>query len=181
MAIRKYTFQVFSFIFEYYARFICYINFIKQKYSRESHIFFKVNDVYNNQINITNNFLENKYTNLLENKVFCFEWTIDNVMYKQYLNGNTLKFFVPYTFFEIRNMTPDNKIIAALLTNNETKEVENITSFVKEIAGPKQNFYKDFYNVCTKDVFDLQDCNLQIITTNKSCYFDLSKDNILEL
>ena len=68
-----------------------------------------------------------------------------------------------------------------MLTNNETKEITNITTLIKQIAGPFQNFYKGIYTITSKDIFGIQNKNLQLITSKSSYNFDLSKDNILEL
>ena len=105
----------------------------------------------------------------------------DNCKYKQYLNNKTVQFLVPYSIHTLRTKSSDFKIIACILTNNENKEVTNITTFIKQIAGPFQNFYMGIYTIRSKDIFGIQNKNLQLVTSKSSYNFDLSKDNILEL
>ena len=128
-----------AYIFHIYAHIICFISSFLNK---KKHIFFQILNVscISNKGNLTENFVTNKF-DLTHDEVYSFEWMFDNVKFIQYLNKNTLQYLVPYSFYNMRCQPPDNKIIGTIVTHNETKEIENITPFMKQIAGPKQNFY----------------------------------------
>ena len=177
-------YNLFLYLFDLYARLIYICNVIKLKYIRtDQYIYFKITNIFSkyNNLNVTNNFLMKKQFEFPSNEIFCFEWIFDNIKYKQYLYNNTLQYLVPYTFYNMRHKRPDHKIIAGILTNNITNQLENCTSDIKQIAGPNQNFFKDIYQVHSKDIFGYDNISLQIITTKSTYVFDLTKDNILEL
>ena len=176
-------YAIIKYIIDIYAIFIVYFHEFKTQYiNNEKHVFFECSNVIciNNNENITKQFICNKFE-FLDNKIYSFEWIFDNLIYKQYLNRNTLKYLVPYSIYNLRNQSPEHKIIACLLKDNETNEISNITNIIKQVAGPSQNFYRGIYKIYSKDIFRFQNKNLQIITTKSSYNFDLSKDNILEL
>jgi len=179
------TFHQFClFVFDIYAKIIYYFNCIIFNYFlTEKYIFFKIVNVYckSHKLQITDKFISNKNFKILNNEVYCFEWIFDNIKYIQYLHDTTLQYLVPYTIHNLRNDQVYNKIIACLTTDNITKNIQNITLFLKQIAGPKQDFYKGIYQIHTKDVFGLVNKHLQITTTKQYICFDLTKDNILEL
>ena len=170
------------YIVDFYAHIIFILNRFKIKFFPHNDIFFQISNVFciSNNINTTNQFISNKL-DVRSDDIYCFEWIFDNVKYKQYLNKETLKYLVPYSIYTLRNKLPDCKIIGCLLTKNKTNEIDNVTNFIKEIAGPFQNFHKGIYQIYTKDIFGYQNTNLQIRTTKSVYNFDLSKDNLLEL
>lgn len=177
-------YRLFVHLFDLYAQIIVFFQTFTRKYLvGDSYTFFQISKVYcpSSTLNFTYNFNKNINFDYVYDGVLCFEWTFDNINYKQYLSKESFQFLAPYSIFNMRYKSPDNKIIACLITNKDTNEIENLTSTIKQMAGPKQNFFKGLYNIHTIDIFGLQNKILQIITTNTTCYFDLSKDNILEL
>lgn len=171
-------------ILHIYAKIIYSLHNVKSVFYTKKYTIFDISNVYciSNNKNIKYDFVTKKLKTLSPiNDIYCFEWVFDNITYKQYLCQNTLHYLVPYTFNDMRNPVCDHKIIACILHHNNTQKVENITMHIRQIAGPKQNFYKNIYNIHTRDIFGIKDSNLQIITTKAKYDFDLSKDNILEL
>lgn len=172
-----------AYCFHIYAQIILFFQELKSKYFNKcNYIFFQVLNVYciSNKTDVTQQFISNTI-DIVDNDIYCFEWIFDNSRYIQYLQKQSLQHLVPYSIYTLRTKSQDFKIIACILTNNYTKEVSNITKFIKKIAGPFQNFYKGIYEIHSKDIFGLQNKNIQLITSKSSYNFDLSKDNILEL
>ena len=60
-----------------------------------------ITDAYTNNIQLTDKFI--------------IDWKLDNTMYKNIYDNNTIKYFPPYNFFDMRNHKNEHKIIAALL------------------------------------------------------------------
>ena len=182
MFIKKAVLHCFLYWLDYFSHIVYFMNKLKSFFSLSSTFTcFKILKVYSRNSDVTKHFLKNIPLDFSHCNTLCFEWIFDNTIYKQYLNKSTLKHFFPYTFYDMRNHTPDCKIIAALVTDNTSQIIVNETRLFKQIAGPKQNFFKDVYQINTKDIFGLQDKKLQLITSKSSLTFDLLKENVLEL
>ena len=81
----------------------------------------------------------------------------------------------------MRTCFKEHIIISATLKHNNN--IEEITSYIKELAGPKSNFYSDIqnYTVESERIFGICNKNLTILTNKGNFNFDLSKNNILAL
>ena len=177
-------YNFFIYIFDIYCEISYCFNEIKKKYiTKKTNIFFELSNVCctTSKEDVTNIFLSNNKIDFSHNKIYCFDWIFDNKIYKQFLNEYTIHNLFPYTFFSIRNTIQEHKIISALITDNNTNNIYNKTKYIKMIAGPKQNFFNDIYQIHSDDIFGLQSKTLQIVTIKKTYIFDLSKDNVLEL
>ena len=137
------------------------------------YLFFKIYKPQNVLFSVTS-IKENVYNDTID-----INWILKNIKYSSHINKDKLYLFPHYNLDTMLNIEPEHKIIAAFL-KNENNCIDNITTLIRQLAGPRQNFYSDTeYNVNTKDIFGIYKKQLSIITLNKTFVFDLSTNNIL--
>jgi hypothetical protein len=142
-------------------------------------VHFQVNDISGGLLEMYNT---NPTFDFMQHCGKIITWTFDNTPFKFYINNESANYFPPYSFNTMRFCKKENKFIAALLKNNETEEIQSVIGLVKQISGPKQNFYKDLpFHITTREVWGICNKTLSIVTLNKTYDFDLNSDNILEL
>lgn len=174
----SYIYSFLQFVLNIYSHIIYYFNYIYNIYFNH-----KVTDIF--QIHSISNNNTKKYLHdsncdireLYKEKIY---WSIDGNNYIFPIKKDTVYFFPPYSFQEMRCCIKDNKILTAFIKSEN--QFENVTQYIKSLAGPKQNFYKDLsFNINTFDIFPQCKKTLYIMTDKKQFDFDLSKDNIIEL
>lgn len=172
------------FLFQVYTRIVFFFTQLYKDYFEEEkrESFFIVNSVVCNNENITDYYI---YKNTFDFKKYTqslIDWKVNGKMYTFYLTEKSAEYFPPYSFHSLKSCLPENRIVTALIVDNSDKSIENVSKLIKQIAGPKQNFYKDLdYSIKCSDIWDFCDKTLTITTTTQTKQFDLSKDNILEL
>jgi len=188
MSVSKYTIHFLTFCIEIYTSICIFLTrykqiFIKQAESNLTNVLlvkyvFKYSN--NTCIDLIANFaIEAKLTS--DEYIKC-HWVFNNNSYITFFTNANIKYFLPYTIFNLYFAKPENKIIAGFITDNKTKEIENCTSFLKQLAGPYQNFYSNVpIDLHTKHIWGIHNKTLQIITLKNKFSFDLEKDNILTI
>lgn len=177
--------QIIIYIVNLYSNFLYYLQVCLKNVKtlkKEKIAYFSLDKVTCDNTDLTDMFINNSSW-LLKDMSFSIDWSFNNISYISFYNYDTISYFPPYGFYDIQKSQPDVKIIAGLLRNNEDNNIINITTFIKKLAGPKQNFYKDhqFLNVTTRSVWGIQNKTLTIITSLNNFHFNLSEDNVLEL
>ena len=156
--------NILLYLIDYIFIFITYFKYLFLKFNRPKDVIFSIKTINNDDKDIT--------------KIY---WILKNKNYTSFFKKDRLEFFPHYNLDTMLNFTPEHKIFASFLHSNKSN-IENVTAFIQELAGPMQNFYSDTeYIINTKDIFGLCDKVLSIITINNKFVFDLSKNNLLNL
>ena len=172
------------FIFDLYARIICsFVEFKKKYIQRDIRApFFQIDSVVNAFDDITDYYMFNGSFDLDRYSKSVLSWSVKNTQYKFLLSKDSADLFPPYSFHALKHCIPENKIVTAYIQNADDNSLENVGKLIKQIAGPKQNFYRDVGLLFkTSDLWGTCNKTLSVVTTKTTKTFDLSKDNVLEL
>jgi len=166
-------FQICSFIIKIYTWFQILISKAKKK----ENTFFKLLNVYDNKNDdITESFKLSMH--ICDSQKIKVIWIFHNEKFINMFDNTSIKHFPPYNFIDCKTKT--SKIVAGLLVNRKTKDIETVTSTIKQYAGPKHNFYSDIdYVVNTKDIYGICDKLLVIIFSDRKQMYDLNNNHIL--
>ena len=174
--------NIIHFLFEVYTRFICFCLQIHKAYLQNRLPFFHIDSVLYKDDDITSYYMYNRSFDLSKYSKSILSWSVHGVQYKFLLSQDSADNFPPYSYHEMRHCTPENKIVTAFIQDSDGNIVDNVGKLIKQMAGPKQNFYKDLgLQLKTGDMWCIGDKTLSIVTSKCTKTYDLSKDNILEL
>ena len=175
--------KMYVLIFHIYTRILFWFKYIYKSYIQEKSPFFTIKSVNTTDEDITSYYLKETVYDFKKYSKAIIHWTVNESDYKFILTSDSYDFFPPYSFHTLKTCIPTTKIVSAFLKSKSSEnEFDSVGKLVKQLAGPKQNFYRDTeYKIMTSDVWGICDKKLSIITSNGVKEFDLSKDNILEI